>query len=150
LSDIDKLLDNQSDKNEEERGAEKWEPKDGDQMSGYLLKSGWYDGGDYEPSLWVLIKDEEGETHRVYCPTVLRNQVLEEVPAIGSGVAIRYEGKKPAKNNPQRSYHAYTFVLVPDSEGEVKRDFAYWKVNGVYRGPAADPADAGKDTESFF
>lgn len=148
IADIDDLLNKQAQENEDERGADKWEPKSGDQLSGFIMKTGWYDGGDYEPSMWLLVKDEEGDATRVYCPTVLRNQVLEEAPAIGSGIAIRYEGKKPVASNPKRSYHAHTFVLVPDSDGNVKRDHAYWKMHGTYRG--AQVAASTDDDDSFF
>ena len=134
MTDIDNLLN----KAAEERQAPKWEPKAGDVIEGIITKSGWYDGGEYEPSLWVLIKDmEAGTSTRVYCPTVLRNQITEEAPKMGSGVAIRYEGKQPSANNPKRSYHAYTFALVPDANGTVLTDHSYWLQNGVYRGPVS-------------
>jgi hypothetical protein len=133
MADIDKLLDDQKARDDEESGASKWEPKEDDVLSGYLIKTGWYDGGDYDPSMWLLVKDEEGDTHRVYCPTVLHNKVTEEMPAIGSGIAIRYEGRVQGAS---RKYHSYTFGLVPDSGGKVKQDPKYWREHGVYRGSA--------------
>jgi len=141
MADINELLNKQR----EERGADKWQPDAGDILEGILTKTGWYDGGEYDPSLWLIIKDMEDDTSvRVYCPTVLKNQVNEEAPAIGSGVAIRYEGRVTAEKS-GRKYHDYTLALVPDKDGAVLRDHAYWKENGVYRGPEAANAAASDD-----
>lgn len=131
MADIDALLDAQAKKNEEERGASKWEPEAGDTLDGILIKTGWYDGGDYEPSLWLMVKDMDGVVHRVYCPTVLLGQMREEMPAIGSGIAIRYEGRVQSEKS-SRKYHAYTLVLVPTADGEVLRDYGYWREHGFY------------------
>ena len=118
MTDINAMLDKQSEKNDEERGAEKWEPEEGDTLDGIILKTGWYDGGEYEPSMFFILKDMDGDTHRAYCPTVLKNQLLELQPAMGTGIAIRYEGRKESKNS-SRKYHAYTLVPVPDKNGKV-------------------------------
>ncbi len=132
--DIAALLDAKQEKNEEAQGAEKWTPEEGDMLQGIITKTGWYDGGSYAPSLWILVKDiSDGETRRVYASTVLANQLREETPKMGSGVAIRYEGRKPTQDG-SRKYHAWTLALVPDKEGTVYRDAAYWDQNGVYRG----------------
>ena len=131
---IQQLLDDKQAKNEEAQGAEKWAPEEGDMLQGIITKTGWYDGGSYAPSLWILVKDiADGETKRVYASTVLANQLREEMPKMGSGVAIRYEGRKPTQDG-SRKYHAWTLALVPDKEGTVYRDAAYWTENGVYRG----------------
>lgn len=147
MTDIDKLLDAQAERDEEERGATKWKPEPGDTLNGILVKTGWYDGGEYSPSLWLLIKTMDGDTYRVYCPTVLTNRLNEEEPAIGSGIAIRYEGRREAQNSARR-YHAYTLALVPDKDGNVKTDPKYWHENGVYRAAAPKTAygtPAGND-----
>ncbi len=149
MTDINEMLDKQSEKNDEERGAEKWEPEEGDTLDGIILKTGWYDGGEYEPSMFFILKDMDGDTHRAYCPTVLKNQLLELQQAMGTGIAIRYEGRKESKNS-SRKYHAYTLVPVPDKNGKVKRDSAYWKEHGVYRGSQAATQDSGSDDESYF
>ncbi len=130
-NELDALLDDKKAANEEERGADKWDPSEGDTIKGYLMKTGWFDQGPYAPSLWLLIKTDDGDDVRVYCKTVLYGQVLEEMPAIGSGVVIRYEGRVQGKNN---KYHSFTFVLVPDKDGNVKTDPAYWNEHGIYRG----------------
>lgn len=140
VTDINDILN----KSREERSATKWEPSEGDVIEGIITKSGWYDGGEFAPSMWVLIKDmETGDSTRVYCPTVLKNQITDEAPKMGSGVAIRYEGKQPSASNPKRSYHDYTFALVPDKNGTIHQDHAYWHENGVYRGPVSQGATSG-------
>ena len=149
MTDVNELLDSQSEKNEEERGAEKWSPEEGNSLDGILLKTGWYDGGEYEPSLFFILKDMEGETHRVYCPTVLRNQLVESQPAMGSGIAVRYEGRKDSKNSSRR-YHAYTLVLVPDKTGKVKVDPKYWLEHGIYRGTQSGSSSTDSSDDSFF
>lgn len=153
MSDYDKLLDDKKATNDEERGAAKWEPEEGDKLSGFLMKSGWYDGNpEYPPSLWILVKDEDGDTHRVYCPTVLRGQLVEEAPAIGSGIAIRYEGRVDSQTAGRR-YHSYTLALIPDKSGRTKTDDAYWRVNGTYGGgggASGSSSNSSDDDGSFF
>ena len=134
-TDIDKLLDEKKAANDEEIGAEKWDPKAGEKLSGAIQKVGWYDGGDYDPSLYLIFKEfDKDETHRIYAKTVLMNQLLEEMPAIGQHMVIRYDGKVQGAS---RKYHGYTTVLVPDEDGQVKRDPKFWHENGTYRGPSA-------------
>ena len=151
---IQALLDAKQEKNEEAQGAEKWQPEAGDMLQGIITKTGWYDGGSYAPSLWVLIKDiSDGETKRVYASTVLKNQLVEEAPKMGSGVAIRYEGRKPTQDG-SRKYHAWTLALVPDKSGVVHTDPDYWRENGVYRGSQKQqvPSVASEDVDAsdFF
>ena len=148
MTDVNQLLDNQAEKNDEERGAEKWSPEEGDSLDGIILKTGWYDGGEYEPSLFFILKDMDGDTHRIFCPTVLRNQLVESSPAMGSGIAVRYEGRKDSKNSSRR-YHAYTLVLVPDKTGKVKVDTKYWMEHGIYRG-TVKVATTTEEEGSFF
>lgn len=153
--DIQKLLDSSKEKNEEGRGAEKWTPNEGDTLQGILIKTGWYDGGTYAPSLWIMVKDMgDGEVKRVYASTVLANQLREEMPRISSGIAIRYEGRKPTQDG-SRKYHAWTLALVPDKNGVVHRDEDYWERNGQYRGAqkatVQTTSDASEDmSESDF
>lgn len=150
MSNIDDLLD----KAAQERTASKWDPDPGDIIEGLLIKTGWYDGGEYDPALWLLIKDtEDGTYRRVYCPTVLRRQVTEEAPAMGSGIAIRYEGKVPSESNPKRTYHSYTLALVPAANGDVLRDPRYWATAGTYqlaRASGATDDSVDEDDGSFF
>lgn len=146
---IQALLDKKQAKNEEDRGAEKWDPEAGDMLQGIVTKTGWYDGGSYAPSLWILVKDiADGETKRVYASTVLANQLREEMPRMGSGVAIRYEGRKPTQDG-SRKYHAWTLALVPDKEGTVYRDAAYWEANGQYRGSQDATEEATSDASDM-
>ncbi len=145
---IQQLLDDKQAKNEEAQGAEKWAPEAGDMLQGIVTKTGWYDGGSYAPSLWILVKDiSDGETKRVYASTVLANQLREEMPRMGSGVAIRYEGRKPTQDG-SRKYHAWTLALVPDKDGTVYKDENYWKEHGVYRGAAETAQNATQGVTS--
>jgi len=131
-SEIDKLLDEKKEENDEEIGATKWEPEAGEKLSGAIQKVGWYDGGEYSPQLYLIFKEFETDaTHRVYAKTVLMNQLLEEKPAIGQHIVMRYDGKVQGA---KRKYHGFTLVLVPDENGSVKRDPQFWHQNGVYRG----------------
>ena len=133
---IQKRLDEKREKNEEVQGAEKWAPEAGEMLQGIITKTGWFDGGPYDPSLWILVKDiADGETKRVYASTVLLGQLREEMPKMGSGVAIRYEGRKPTQDG-SRKYHSWTFALVSDKNVVLHTDEAYWKEHGVYRGAA--------------
>ena len=145
---IQKLLDDKMEKNEEVQGAEKWAPEAGEMLQGIITKTGWFDGGPYEPSLWILVKDiADGETKRVYASTVLLGQLREEMPKMGSGIAIRYEGRKPTQDG-SRKYHSWTLALVPDKSGVVHTDEAYWKEHGVYRGSASGAQNASQGAAS--
>ena len=145
---IQQLLDDKQEKNEEAQGAEKWAPEAGEMLQGIITKTGWFDGGPYEPSLWILVKDiADGETKRVYASTVLLGQLREEMPKMGSGVAIRYEGRKPTQDG-SRKYHSWTFALVSDKNGVVHTDENYWKEHGVYRGAAVGAQNASQGVAS--
>ena len=145
---IQKLLDDKQAKNDEAQGAEKWAPEAGEMLQGIITKTGWYDGGSYSPSLWILVKDiSSGETVRVYASTVLLGQLREEMPKMGSGVAIRYEGRKPTQDG-SRKYHSWTFALVSDKNGVVHTDESYWKEHGVYRGAALGAQNASQGVAS--
>ena len=151
---IQALLDEKKEKNEEAQGAEKWKPEEGELIQGIITKTGWYDGGSYKPSLWILIKDiSDGETKRIYASKVLLNQLTEECPKMGSGVAIRYEGRKATQDG-SRKYHAWTLALVPDKNGVVHTDADYWRENGVYRGTKqtqpSSVASEDVDASDFF
>lgn len=131
--DIDKLLDAKHDEQEEERSAKRWEPEPGETISGVIMRVGWYDGGEYDPSMFLVFKDiDKDEVRRVWVKTVLQRQLTEEAPAIGQHIAIRYDGRETS--NTGRKYHNYTLVLVPDESGEAKRDHAFWRVHGTYQG----------------
>jgi len=146
--DIQQLLDDKQEKNEEAQGAEKWSPEAGEMLQGIITKTGWYDGGAYDPSLWILVKNiADGETVRLYATTVLLNQLREEMPKMGSGIAIRYEGRKPTQDG-SRKYHSWTLALVPDKSGVVHTDEAYWKEHGVYRGAAVGAQNASQGATS--
>ena len=144
-NELDKLLDTKKQQADEERGADKWTPEAGDTITGFLMKTGWYTGGTYKPSLWLLVKTDEGDDVRVYCKTVLFGQVCEEMPAIGSGIAIRYEGREASQAG--RNYDNYTFALVPDENGNVKRNRAYWEEAGKVPAKDVSTPDTGETVE---
>lgn len=147
--DISKMLDERKAQNEEEVGAEKWAPEAGEMKTCAIQKIGWYDGStEYAPSMFILVKDFDSDaTVRVYTSTVLKGQLLEEAPAIGQPLAIRYEGKVQGKS---RKYHSWTLVLVPDENGNVKRDHKLWQEQGVYRGTQPERQTMTDDGDSFF
>ena len=150
--DIDKLLDTKHDKDEEERNADRWEPEPGDTISGVITKVGWYDGGEYEPSMYLIFRDiEANKSVRIWVKTVLSRALNEEAPAIGQHVAIRYDGREVGQSG--RKYHNYTLVLVPDKDDKVKRDYRFWLANGIFTGTTkvetrAEAANA--EDERFF
>jgi hypothetical protein len=147
-SDIDKLLDEKKATNDEEIGAEKWDPKDGEKVDGAIQKVGWYDGGDYEAQLYLIFKlFDSDETIRIYCKTVLLNQLVEEKPAVGQHMVIRYDGKVQGA---KRKYHGFTTILVPDDGGNVKRDPKFWAENGTYRGAKTTTPQREEPDGGFF
>jgi len=146
--DYDDLLNTQHKQNEEETGADKWTPEAGTVLSGAIQKTGWYDGGDYKPSMFLVFKEfETDDTYRVYMPTVLHKQMLEAMPAIGQHIVIRYEGMEKGASG--REYKNYTTVLVPDENGNVKRDHQYWAKAAVYR-PTQQQANRPAVEETDF
>lgn len=131
--DIDELLNAKHDKDAEERNADRWEPEAGDTINGVITKVAWYDGGDYEPSMYLIFKDIEADKSiRIWVKTVLARALNEEAPAIGQHVAIRYDGREVGQSG--RKYHNYTLVLVPDSNGKVRVDYPFWLNHGTFQG----------------
>jgi hypothetical protein len=142
------LLDQKNEQDEIERGATKWEPEEGDRLNGIVVKTGWFDGGDYEPSMFMIVKNLDADGHlKVWLKTALKGQMDDMTPAMGQQIAIRYDGMVQGKT---RAYHGYTSVLVPDSDGKVKRDQKYWATKGFYRGPERAETSETDDDGDYF
>jgi hypothetical protein len=145
--DIEKLLEEAAKERAEQRDAKKWEPEAGETLVGVITKTGWYDQSvEYDPSLWVIVKDiENDETVTVWPKTVLMGQLNEIAPALGQIIAIQYMGR--IESAAGRMYHDFTMIMVPNSNGKTKQDYPYWAQHGIYRGSGASKPPVARSSE---
>lgn len=91
--------------------AEGWRPEPGDTIIGKVtsIDRGYSDYlKDYYPILTIQL--DTGDAVAVHCfQTVLMRLVLDNQPAVGSTVGIKFHGKRPTKGDPNMEVAVYTF-----------------------------------------
>ena len=123
-------LDAQQGKNQEASDADRFEPKDGEEVQAVLLKADLFTKGQYDPAITITFRNvgdktvgkiEAGKSGRMFLSTVAERMFLEAAPAVGSPFMLRFEGKvTPDKGgNP---YKDWTLVTPFTKDGD---DSAY-------------------------
>jgi hypothetical protein len=111
-------LDKKAAQDEEEFNSEDWNPEVGEVLDAVVLSNKVVDTK-WGKKLVVVIRNageatsggiEVGKSANLWCPAVLTRKMLEETPAIGKGIKVRFEGKvTPEKGgNP---YNNHTLVV---------------------------------------
>jgi len=103
--------------------ANTWSPEAGDLLKGKLIgvkyintKFGW--------TYLIHVMDAKEQVWDVWCGrTVLKNRLLEEAPALGKGIAIKYHGMKEGK---EFKFHDYTLSAEPQDADQQKASFAFF------------------------
>ena len=128
-------LDAQQASNKEASDADRFEPKDGEEVLAVLLKADLFTGGQYDPAITITFRNvgdatvggiEAGKSGRMFLSTVAERMFLEAAPAVGSPFVLRFEGKiTPEKGgNP---YKNWTLVTPFTKNGnEEAYDRALW------------------------
>jgi len=99
--------------------AEVWKPGEGEILVGTLLEAKYVDTS-YGPAHLMQIETPEDGVMTVWCSSkMLKDAVLDQAPAVGTWVSIKYGGKKEPKTEGGRAYNAYYMQC-----GEA--DFEYW------------------------
>ena len=129
---LDDEMVKQAEDEARERDAATWSPeKSGDMVKGIFLKASFvadkYNAGQFKPV--IVIKDiDTGESIKVWgSRTALRNQLVENHPAPGSKIGIRYGGFTETPDGDYDGYHSYTVVLPERTEEQAKKGFEYWQ-----------------------
>jgi hypothetical protein len=113
--------------------SETWDPKPGDILKGVFLKGRVNRGGEYGPSLMVLIKEIGTETtYRLFANRkMLKDGLFEALPAKGSLISIKFEGEKEPQKEGGRKYFGYQVMAQ-------QQDTDYWGIlaRDLYAKPA--------------
>ena len=152
-------LDAQKDKNQEASDADRFEPKDGEEVQAVLLKADLFTKGQYDPAITITFRNvgdaevggiEAGKSGRMFLSTVAERMFLEAAPAVGSPFMLRFEGKiTPDKGgNP---YKDWTLVTPFTKDGNDEAyDRALWDainpsaLKSAPRGQGGDSGDTWK------
>ena len=114
FDDIDSTVDAKAKADAEARDSDKFDPSPGDMLRGVLLKAE-RPTTQFGKGLVVTFRNvgeeavggiEPGNSGYMFASTVLERMLQEQAPRIGSGIAIRYEGK-----------------VTPDSGGNPYKDW---------------------------
>ena len=109
-----------SDGNGEKEYAETWKPEAGDMLAGTVVRGDFVPTSNGDTHLLVVRDDETGKEYTVWCSSyMLKQQVIDLAPAMGSLIVIAFHGKKQSKKDPSRSFNDYTMKVE-------KSDFEYW------------------------
>ena len=122
FDDIEADLDSKKATDEEAFDAPKFDPEEGDELHGVLLKAEAFTKGKYEPTVIITFRNvgekavggvEAGASGVMFCPTVLRRKLFESTPAMNTPFALRFEGSiTPAKGgNPYKDWTLYTAYM---------------------------------------
>ncbi len=123
LDDVEATIEVEHAEQEAIADATTWNPKEGDLLKGKLIgvkyintKFGW--------THLCHIVDNDGKAWDVWCGrTLLKNQLLEQMPALGKGIAIKYHGMKEGK---EFKYHDYTLSCEPQTQDERKASVLFF------------------------
>ena len=94
-------LDKKAAQDEEEFNSEDWTPELGEELNAIVLSNKVVDTKRGK-KLVVVIRNagegtsggiEAGKSGNLWCPAVLTRKMLEETPAVGKGIKVRFEGK---------------------------------------------------------
>jgi hypothetical protein len=148
-------LDAQKGKNQEASDADRFEPKDGEEVQAVLLKADLFTKGQYDPAITITFRNvgdkevggiEAGKSGRMFLSTVAERMFLEAAPAVGSPFMLRFEGKvTPEKGgNP---YKDWTLVTPFTKDGnEEAYDRSLWDAINPSALKSAPRAAGGGDS----
>lgn len=104
--------------------AEDWKPEAGETLMGTLVE-GRNIKTKYGPTYIMAVKTSDDEILNVWCGSkMLRNALLLAMPAVGSGVIIKYEGKTEGKKN---NWHQYYMNAEPHGDAAAFEKWAaFW------------------------
>ena len=118
--DAEVLLEKEQADREKLSKTKTWKPEEGDILKGTLLEAKIIDG-EYGPCRVLNIEDADGEVWSVWAGNkLLKDAVIEQAPAQGKGVSIKFDGVKQPSKPGGREYKAFYMAC------EVT-DHAYWK-----------------------
>jgi hypothetical protein len=131
LDDAEAQLEVEADQRQAIEGATDWKPEAGDVLKGTLME-GKYILTKFGWTHLINVMLQDGEVKTVWCGSkMLKDQLMTQHPAIGKGLAIKYNGKKQGKDY---EYHDYVLSCEP-VEGDTaeirdeqrKERAAYWR-----------------------
>jgi hypothetical protein len=137
--DIDALKQKASAKNEEQdEKTITWRPEKGDELIGELIRGKIVHTGRGKATLIVIKERDTEEMYTVWCSSkMLADWILDDAPAQGSTIYIKFDGKRPTRNDPSIKYNVYE-AAASEGDGE------YWsKLRAAYRARQDDAGDTG-------
>ena len=137
--DIDALKQKASAKSEEQdEKTTTWRPEKGDELIGELIRGKIVNTARGQSTLIVVKERDTEEMYTVWCSSkMLADWILDDAPAQGSTVYIKFDGKRPTRNDPSIKYNVYE-AAATEGDGE------YWsKIRAAFRARQDDAGDSG-------
>lgn len=98
-----------------------WRPSEGDVVSGQVVSidRGWSSQMDsYYPI--VTLQPDEGDPVAIHCfHASLRAKLVDLKPEIGETLIVKFQGKRPQKNRPDRTVAVYSVKVEGRSAAQV-------------------------------
>jgi hypothetical protein len=133
--DVDAMLAAKKEANEQARDSEQWDPVAGEKIVGVLIKVEIVKTR-RGPSLLLVMRNTMNETTGGIGPNestaiwgsrkVLQGEFFREAPALGSLVAIQFEGKVKAQQG-GNDYFGYTVIVVDPDDDPKLRNRELWE-----------------------
>jgi hypothetical protein len=133
--DIDAMLAAKKAASEEVRDSDQWDPVAGEKIVGILIKAEIVKTR-RGPSLLLVVRSTMDETTGGIEPNksaaiwgsrkVLQGEFFREAPALGSLVAIQFEGKVKAQQG-GNDYFGYTVIVVDPDDDPSLRNRELWE-----------------------
>lgn len=137
--DIDALKAKASAKSDEQdEKSTTWRPEKGDELIGELIRGKIVMTARGQSTLIVVKERDTEEMYTVWCSSkMLADWILDDAPAQGSTVYIKFDGKRPTRNDPSIKYNVYE-AAATEGNGE------YWsKIRAAFRARQDQAGDTG-------
>jgi hypothetical protein len=136
---IDALRQKASAKSEEQdEKTVTWRPEQGDELIGELVRGKHVSTARGKSTLIVVKERDTEEMYTVWCSSkMLADWIWDDAPAQGSTIYIKFDGKRPTRNDPSIKYNVYE-AAASESDRE------YWaKLQAAYQSRQDDAGDSG-------
>ena len=124
LDDAEAAIEVEAEEQKALSDSKEWKPKEGDLLKGKLIQ-GKHIITKYGPTYIINVQDKDGQVWDVWAKTMIENQLLQQFPAIGKGIAIKFNGMKQGETY---KYGEYIMSCEPHRDADEVAEWAkFWR-----------------------